>query len=137
MEHSAFEALIIGVNVTIFIIALSAAILLMSNTLDMVDFANESAIQGMNGTIAESVGETKEQIYTGSQLLTYYRKIKNEEIEELNYDIKIITSEYLTPENLSTFIENNNLSVYINKEFILEYREKTNGKHTYVLTMQE
>lgn len=137
MEHSAFQALTIGVNVTIFIIALSASVLLMSNTLDMVDYANESAIQGMNGTIAENVGEVKEQTYTGSQLLTYYGKIENGEPDNLNYEIKIITSEYVTPQPLSSFIKNNNISVYIDKEFVLEYRGKTNDKHTYVLVMQE
>jgi len=91
----------------------------------------------MNGTIAESIGEVNEQIYTGSQLLTYYRKIENEEPEDLDYEIKITTTNYVTPQPLSSFIKNNDICAYIDKEFVLEYRGKTNDKHTYVLAMKE
>ena len=74
MEQSAFEALMIGVYVFIFIAALTAGVLLMSNIIDMVNFANQQAIVGMNGTLAETVGVVDERLYTGAQLVTYYRK---------------------------------------------------------------
>ncbi|MBQ8044292.1 MAG: hypothetical protein IJ272_09160 [Clostridia bacterium] len=87
MEQSAFEAVMTGVNVFVFIIALSAGILLMSNVIDMVNFANERAIVGMNGTLAENVGIVDERIYTGAQMLTYYRKqLEREEAEKQELD---------------------------------------------------
>ena len=74
MEHSAYEAIMIGVNVFVFIAALSAGILLMSSIIDMVNFANEQAVVGMNGSLAESVGVVTERVYTGAQMLSYYRR---------------------------------------------------------------
>ena len=38
MEQNAYEALFIGVNVFVFIIALTAAILLMTNLINMVNY---------------------------------------------------------------------------------------------------
>ena len=135
MEQSTFEAVMIGVNAFVFIIALTAGILLMSSVVDMVNFANERAIVGMNGTVAESVGVVEDRIYTGAQMLTYYReKVERleQERQELNYEFGVKLSELGTERKLSEFIQNEPLKNYYNKQFILQYKGKESGKDTYV-----
>ena len=140
MEQSTFEAVIIGVNAFVFIIALTAGILLMSSVVDMVNFANERAIVGMNGTVAESVGVVEDRIYTGAQMLTYYREQleQQEKIEgqELNYEFKVKLSELGSEIKLADFIQTERLNNYYNKQFILQYKGKESGKDTYVFFEQ-
>lgn len=140
MEQSAFEAIMTGVNVFVFIIALSAGILLMSSLIDMVNFANERAIVGMNGTLAENVGVVDERIYTGSQMLTYYREqIERQELnkQDLGYEFKVKLSKLGQEETLAHYIENEVITNYLNKQFILEYKEQSDGKQIYVFTLKE
>jgi len=135
MEQSAFEALMIGVYLFIFIAALTAGVLLMSNVLDMVNFANEQAIVGMNGTLAETVGVVNERIYTGAQLLTYYREQKERqtlEKAELGYRFNVKSSENGEESSLNSFIENISSLNKLNKKFILKYKGQDDGKDIYV-----
>ena len=139
MEQSAYEAIMIGVNVFVFIAALSAGILLMSSITDMVNFANAQAIVGMNGTLAESVGIVTERTYTGAQMLNYYRdQIKSQTsdttISDNNFYVKL--SKLGQEKTLKSFIESEALTSYINKEFVLVYKGKVNDKNTYVFTLK-
>ena len=139
MEQSAYEAIMIGVNVFVFIAALSAGILLMSSITDMVNFANAQAIVGMNGTLAESVGIVTERTYTGAQMLNYYRdQIKSQTsdttISDNNFYVKL--SKLGQEKTLKNFIESEALPSYINKEFVLVYKGKINDKNTYVFTLK-
>ncbi len=74
MEQSASEAIMIGIYVFIFAIALSAGVTLMTSILDMVEIMNEPYIVGMNGTLAESIGEDHERLYTGPEIRHYGSK---------------------------------------------------------------
>lgn len=130
MEQSAFEAVMIGVNVFVFIIALTVAVLLMTNLLDMVDYANNQAVVGMNGTVAESVGVVTERTYTGEQLLTYYRRVKNEtNVDKYSF---YINTDSTIEKKLQSFIENNSINSYANMKFELQYKGKIDNKETYV-----
>ena len=131
MEQSAFEAIIIGVNVFVFIVALTSGILLMSNILDMVNFANDQAIVGMNGTLAESVGEVTERTYTGAQLLKYYEKTLDGDKSSYIFRVKLdkLGQEYA----IASFIKN--ISQYLNEKFELEYRGLEGEKYTYVFSL--
>lgn len=164
MEQSAYEAVIIGVNAFVFIVALSAGILLMTSVLDMVNFANERAIVGMNGTLAESVGIVNERIYTGSQMLTYNRKqqealarcphchgeitkdttkcphcektVKKQDIIiEYDYEYKVKLDELETETTLASFVKNNKIDKYLNSNFKLKYKGESKGKHIYVFVL--
>lgn len=140
MEQSAFEALMIGVNVFVFIVALSAAIMLMSSVIDMVNFANERAIVGMNGTLAQSVGVVNERIYTGAQMLTYYRKqleIQDTGKQESDYVFNVKLSELGQEKTLERYMQTSNMKDYLNKEFTLQYKGKMNGKYTYVFSLRQ
>lgn len=135
MEQSALDAIMIGVNVFIFIIALTAGVLLMSNIIDMVNFANDQAIVGMNGTLAETVGLVTERTYTGAQMLRYYReKVEN---EKFAYDFKVKLSENGQEYSIEKFVQTINISTYLNKEFTLGYKEKKEDKYTYVFSLKK
>ena len=105
MEQNAYEALFIGVNVFIFIIALTAGIMLMTTLFNMINYANNAAIVGMKGSLAEGVGKVDKRIYTGAQLLTFYRKSRPEsESDEYIEKYFVKTSEEGEEEALSVFI---------------------------------
>ena len=143
MEQSAFEAVMIGVNVFVFIMALTAGVLLMSNIIDMVNFANDQAIIGMNGTLAENVGEVTERTYTGVQMLKYCEeKLKADETEldetrqqvEGPYIFKIKLSESGQEDELQDYIKANKVSEYLSQKFKLEYKGLEREKYVYVFS---
>ena len=140
MEQSAFEMLIIGVNIFIFIAALSAGILLMSSITDMVNFANEQAIVGMNGTLAESVGVITERLYTGSQMINYYESsLETENVANgtSDYTFKVKLSKLGQEKALKNFVENENIKNYLTKEFTLKYKGMEQNKYVYVFSLKE
>lgn len=140
MEQSMFEALMVGVYVFIFITALTAGVLLMSNIIDMVNYANDQASVGMNGSLAETVGIVEERLYTGAQLLTYYKEqAKREELsqEKLPYDFYVKESESGHESSLQNFIERTSVSGYINSKFILIYKGEQEGRDIYLFVKQD
>ena len=132
MEQSAFEALMIGVNVFIFIMALTAGVLLMSNIIDMVNFANDQAIVGMNGTLAETVGVVTERTYTGTQMLRYYKETTQSDKNPYSFKVKL--SQNGQERSIESFIQNETMAKYLSHEFTLEYKGIENEKYTYVFS---
>ena len=124
MENTTYEAVMIGVSVFVFIIALSAGVILMTSILNMVEYANQTAIKGMNGTIAESIGEVETRIYTGEQVLAYYNK------NSQKYLLTIKLSKDGDEKKLSNVI--NQKSDYIKKQFELQYKGNIEGKDAYI-----
>ena len=132
MENSAFEALMIGVNVFVFIIALSAAVILMSNVINMVNYANENAIRGMNGSLAESVGVVHNRIYSGEQVLAYYGNLEKYN----NYNFAIKLSELGNAIPLKSYIESESIYNYIDEQFELQYRGVVDSKESFVFIIK-
>lgn len=132
MEKSAYEALMLGVNLFIFVVALTAGIMLMGSILDMVNYANENAKIGMNGTLAETVGVVQDRVYSGEQVLAYYRKIINEGSES-KYSFKIKFSDSDEPKKLENSIE----TKWLDRNFELQYEGKTGDKDTYVFVLKQ
>ena len=162
MEQNAYEALFLGVNVFVFIIALTAGILLMTNLMNMVNYANENSVVGMNGSLAESVGNVQKRIYTGAQIMTYYNKLvenfcksggKEQDLSVVYYvktnknghEYRI--DKYITGKNINckdleqdeNLIPNNvkgeNISNYYNNKFEMVYKGKDNNTEKYVFEM--
>lgn len=69
MESSAERALEIGVNLFVFIIALSSALILMTNVLNMSELANSIIKDTSGSTLMELYGETTERVYSGDEML--------------------------------------------------------------------
>lgn len=133
MERSAFEALMLGVNLFVFIIALTAGILLMSNIIQMVDYANQNVIVGMEGSLAESVGIVHERTYTGYQILNYYKKIED---EKTNSNFYIQIDETGNRQSVKNYILNNSISNYMYEIFELNYIGKEGTKDAYVFLLK-
>lgn len=69
MESSSEQALIIGVNVFILIIALTCAIMLMTTVLNMSNAANTVIKTTTGSTLMTLYGGTNDRVYTGEQVL--------------------------------------------------------------------
>ena len=69
MESSAQEAIDIGISVLIFIVALSAAIILLTSVLNMSELANDIIKDTTGSALMTQFGETNERIYTGDEML--------------------------------------------------------------------
>ena len=133
MEESAFEAVMTGVNVFVFIVALTAGITLMSTVIDMVNYANYNASVGMNGSLAENVGYIEDRTYTAAEVLTYYRK----QDDKVKYFVSIDdeTSEVTHTVTLTSFITSNVYSTYAQNKFRLIYNGIVEDKDSYTFYM--
>ncbi len=125
MESSAEQALILGINLFILIIALTCAIMLMTTVLDMSNAANTTIKTTMNSSLMTLYGGTNERIYTGEQLLALVSEYLSPTNDMKNkYDI------YIDGESLETRVENNennNLnfsSATLNSSYSLKYYGK-------------
>lgn len=128
MEQNAYEALFLGVNVFVFIIALTAAILLMTNLIGMVNYANENVVVGMNGSLAESIGNVENRVYTGAELLAYYRKTIDKDDK---YFVR--TSQGGHEITLKKYINDDESFInYYKSKFELVYKGKNNNEDQYV-----
>lgn len=128
MEQSAFEAVMTGVNVFILVLALTAGVALMVNVIQMVDYANNAASVGMNGTIAEEIGIVDERTYTASQVLSIYNNSEKNLNKGLNITVKINN----TTNTLKGYVENGILKLNWNKTYLLNCINET----TYQFVVQ-
>lgn len=131
MENSAYEALIIGTNVLLFVLALTISINLMMNVREMSENANE-VISSENGSLVEIEGDgtpeagipgisdelNTERIYSGREVLSYYM----DSYTNNKYDIELDLISDPAPHVLDDVIYNKNRRVISNMRFILEYR---------------
>ncbi|MBR5227883.1 MAG: hypothetical protein IKV94_04510 [Clostridia bacterium] len=74
MESPASEALIIGMNVFVFVIALTCGVMLMTTVLNMSEVANDIIKDTSTSSLLELYGEGEERLYTGDELLALYQK---------------------------------------------------------------
>ena len=136
MNESTYEAAFLGVNSFIFVIALSAGIILMSNILDMVNYANNNASAGLRGSLAESVGIVETRTYNAKDLLTYYRKYIDEEANGKSvYYVKNSANESGMGTKIDNYIKNNSLD--FSNIFELVYNGKNNkNQDIYIFVKQ-
>lgn len=69
MESSGEQALLVGVNLFILIIALTCAIMLMTTVLNMSTAANTNIKTTVDSSLMTLYGGTNERVYTGEQVL--------------------------------------------------------------------
>lgn len=72
MDESAQQAVSIGVNITIFIIALSISLTLMFSVRNMAEIATEVDNSVPNGAVLHSAEEVDDRIISGYELISYY-----------------------------------------------------------------
>ena len=72
MGENAQEGIFIGVYIFVFIVALSATIIMFTMINDYADLSYEYGKQVGEGALIENVPETTYRIVTGDQLISYY-----------------------------------------------------------------
>lgn len=93
MENAGIEALIIGVNVLIFVAALSVAIMLMVNVLDMSNTANDIIKSNNKGSLVETKDVEYIKVISGQELLKYHTKnIKDIYVKPLGETRKVLSA---------------------------------------------
>lgn len=88
MNDSAFEALMIGVNTFIFIIALTSGILLMGKINDLVEYTKKEVASNSNGALIENEGEIASRSFLGTEVYALYGQAKRGELES-GVEIKV------------------------------------------------
>ena len=130
MDDSALEALMTGVYVLIFIVALSIAIMLMNTVLDAVTVANDMVKDPTpGGTMSESQEEYYENIIRGEDLLKYVDKLNEFTELDRDYVIKIDNKE------IRDYFTINNISTIIGKQYKYKYEGKLGNK--YIINFSE
>lgn len=109
MESAGEQALLIGVNVFILVMALTSAILLMTTVLNMSDVANTKIKTNSDSSLMALYGETNERIYTGEQVLAiingyfsetsnmserFVLKIDDDEVQKDKFTVDKLESTY-------------------------------------------
>lgn len=127
MENSGYEAIIIGLNVFIFIIALSVSINLMSSVNELADVAND--VIKMENDSMNKVENDTERIITGKELLFY----NNDEYTQRQYELWVdIGGGSLR--KLDVYLTGLNISNVMGWEYSLDYYRQSGGKLEYILT---
>lgn len=110
MENAGIEALIIGVNVLVFVAALSVAIMLMVNVLDMSNTANDIIKSNNKGSLVETKDVNYIKVISGQELLKYYTKNIG------NITVKV----GVTPYSLTNYINTYNIENIVTKKYKIE-----------------
>lgn len=114
MDESAQQAVQLGVNVTIFVIALSISITLLLGVRDVAELAFEYDASIPTGSRVVSAKEMNKRIISGDELLSYYATYMTDiNIERIGrYVIKIVNGEQ-TLEQDSRMISEGDEPTYI------------------------
>lgn len=116
MNDSLFEALMVGVNTFIFIIALTAGITLMGQINEMVEYTQLETSSASTGSLIESYGDTAERTYTGAEIYALYGQYKQDDLpEDITIKVKTNGAAY----NISEHIKKDGLK-YLSKTFVLD-----------------
>lgn len=128
MESSANEALIIGVNLSIFIIATTIAIMLLTTVMDLSDLANESVITTTTGSVTVDGASVGKRVVTGSELMGYYTNYINKG------DALKIWLSATTSQDLGDYLRDQQIKAsFLRKQFELTLSGvDNNGKETYL-----
>lgn len=112
MESSAYEALITAVNVAIFIVATTIAIILFTTILDLSEYASDSLVPKNSGNIVVESRDLQKRTVTGSELISYYTNNK-----QSSNKLKVWISDHII-EDLDSYINNQPLkNSFVNKKF--------------------
>ena len=121
MDNSAYEALMIGVNTFIFIVALTAGIMLMDKINDLVEFTKQETSVASAGSLIETYGETAERTFTGAEVYALYGQAKN---GELPTGMKITVNLSGSKVNITNYGTRG--LKYLNSIFVLEKATENN-----------
>ena len=111
MEKTAYDAFITGINILIFVLALTITINLMVSVRKMSDTAND-IMKNDFGSMVETEDDT-DRILTGQELLYYAKDL------DLNGKYKFYYNN--TSTSLETYINTNHINTILNYKYSLSY----------------
>ena len=82
MNDSLQQAIMIGVNTLILVIALTVGITLMSSINDLVEYTKKPLGTAGGGSLVESFGETDERTFSGAEVYALYGQYLNGQLQE-------------------------------------------------------
>ena len=109
MEESAYNSLMLGVYIFIFVTAISLTVFLFSSTVEYADKAYEYGKLTAADSIVETTSAPKYNVVTGAELLSYYYNYKDPD-------------KYGTPEAQKFDFENID-NIQVNKLYTLIYKK--------------
>lgn len=150
MDESAQQAVQLGVNVTIFVVALTISITLLLGVRDVADVASEYNASLPTGSRVVVPEEIKKRTVSGYELLSYYSlymtDINNERTDKFNITIidggnkleaeeKLVDDEYpeVTISNIKTFFKNNGIDLSKEYEVLTEKYNEADERLEVVL----
>lgn len=144
MDEAAQQAVQLGVNVTIFVVALTISITLLLGVRDVADVATEYNASIPTGSRIVTVESEEKRVINGYELLSYYANYmtdrNNERIDK--YKLKIVNGEQtldeeerdediIQIENLKEYLETELGNDTLSKEYEV-ITEKYGAKNEYL-----
>lgn len=119
MENSSLEALMTGVNILIFVVALTIAITLMTGVINLSNIASENVKETRTNALKETNYESElQRIINGKEVLKLNMKKSEAEINDLSrYEILVIGAG--APQPLSEFCNNHTVKAILSMKFML------------------
>jgi hypothetical protein len=127
VDDSTYQALILGLNTFVFVIALTAAMSLMSTINRMVEYTKQSADTEVGGNLVEQYGDETIRTFTGAEVYAFYGQKLNGTLGDVNITVKTATSEL----DILNFGEGNGWG-YLSETFVL----KCKGENRFVFELQ-
>ena len=146
MDEAAQQAVQLGVNITIFIVALSISLTLMLGVRDVAEKAFDYNAAIPTGSRVVSVAEEKKRIISGDELLSYYANYMTDvnhglsgkfviTVENRSGSKKITSSTDRGTKTLKAFFKDNSIDISKDYEVITEEYNKEN--ETLRVTLKE
>ncbi|MBR6688475.1 MAG: hypothetical protein IKL68_00460 [Clostridia bacterium] len=127
MENSAYEAVIIGVNTIVFMVAVSVGMLLMTTINQMIDYTREIADSEIGGNLIKEYGEQQERTFTGAEVYALYGQALKGELDD--YTIRVNASGSNT--EIKTYGSSLGIA-HLNSTFVLKH----SGANTYTFVIK-
>ena len=131
MESSGEQALLIGVNVFILIIALTCAIMLMVTVLNMSNAANTVIKTTTSSSLMTLYGGTNERIYTGEQVIATIEEYNSPTTNMKERMVLKLKSGDTETEIVEGFNQYN--QYMLDAKYNLKYYGKVSDKDVYVV----
>lgn len=88
MNESTYDALILGLNIFVFTVALTAGMALMASINQMVEYTKTSIEQQIGGNLVQEYGDEAERTFTGAEVLSFYGQKLNGKLKDYNLYVR-------------------------------------------------
>lgn len=127
MNESTYDALILGLNIFIFTVALTAGMALMASINQMVEYTKISIEQQIGGNLVQEYGDEAERTFTGAEVLSFYGQKLNGKLKDYNLYVRAGGAQ----SEIMVYGKNSGTG-YLNRTFIM----KCINENTFLFELQ-